>query len=227
MSGFSDIRLPDTVAQGVLRGDRSAFADAYRMLAQAVMNLAARMLKDRQLAEEVVQDAFIDLVEKSSQIRDADSIVPWVRRVAVNHCLMKLRSPWHARRTDTDAEQALDRVRTDQSMDWVENVPTLEQALATLNDDARTVVWLHDVEGYTHKEIGELMGKTASYSKSQLARAYEKLLAWQERTQLHTPESGVIEQNKIVKDEKDGQSRLGNIRPSCTTWRRTARCRDR
>ena len=55
-------------------------------------------------------------------------------------------------------------------------MPGLERALSTLAVESRAVLWLHDVEGYTHKEIGQLMGKTSSYSKSQLARAYQRLL---------------------------------------------------
>jgi RNA polymerase sigma-70 factor (ECF subfamily) len=51
----------------------------------------------------------------------------------------------------------------------------LERALDEVPDMARAVVWLHDVEGYTHAEIGRLMGRTASFSKSQLARAHERL----------------------------------------------------
>jgi RNA polymerase sigma-70 factor (ECF subfamily) len=51
----------------------------------------------------------------------------------------------------------------------------LERALARLGDTARAVVWLHDVEGYTHAEIGRLLGGTASFSKSQLARAHAHL----------------------------------------------------
>ena len=51
----------------------------------------------------------------------------------------------------------------------------LLEALEGLSDTARVVVWLHDVEGYTHGEIGELMGKTTSFSKSQLSRAHERL----------------------------------------------------
>jgi RNA polymerase sigma factor (sigma-70 family) len=54
----------------------------------------------------------------------------------------------------------------------------LETALQRLSDTARSVVWLHDVEGYTHEEIAEMMGKTTSFSKSQLARAHAKLRAW-------------------------------------------------
>ena len=51
----------------------------------------------------------------------------------------------------------------------------LERALARLGDTARAVVWLHDVEGYTHAEIGALFDATPSFSKSQLARAHERL----------------------------------------------------
>src|SRR2546427_18569 len=51
----------------------------------------------------------------------------------------------------------------------------LERALEQLSETSRSVVWLHDVEGYTHEEIGELMGKTVSFSKSQLARAHARL----------------------------------------------------
>jgi RNA polymerase sigma-70 factor (ECF subfamily) len=51
----------------------------------------------------------------------------------------------------------------------------LEKALASLSPVSRAVVWLHDVEGYTHNEIGRLMGKSGSFSKSQLARAHLRL----------------------------------------------------
>ena len=51
----------------------------------------------------------------------------------------------------------------------------LERALDALSDTARVVVWLHDVEGHTHREIGRMMGYTASFSKSQLARAHDRL----------------------------------------------------
>lgn len=54
----------------------------------------------------------------------------------------------------------------------------LEAALERLPETARAVVWLHDVEGYTHEEIGDMMGKTVSFSKSQLARAHARLRRW-------------------------------------------------
>jgi len=54
----------------------------------------------------------------------------------------------------------------------------LEAALERLSETSRAVVWLHDVEGYTHEEIGSMMGKTPSFSKSQLARAHARLRQW-------------------------------------------------
>lgn len=173
-------QLDPEIARGVLRGDRLALARAYESLAQNVLNLAMRILQNRGLAEEVLQDTFVDLVEKSHQIRDADRISAWVRSVATNHCLMKLRSPWLARRMDLDADEVMDTQRADglPAQTPGEFWPNIESALATLPASTRAVVWLHDVEGYTHKEIGQLMGKTTSFSKSQLARGYERLLAW-------------------------------------------------
>jgi RNA polymerase sigma-70 factor (ECF subfamily) len=64
-----------------------------------------------------------------------------------------------------------------------EDVPLrldLEAAMTRLPERTRAVVWLHDVEGYTHEEIAELMGMTTSFSKSQLARAHQKLRRWLE-----------------------------------------------
>ena len=64
----------------------------------------------------------------------------------------------------------------------------LDSALNSLPDVSRAVVWLHDVEGFTHKEIAEYMGKTESFSKSQLSRAYQRLRPMLESH--HVPQAG-------------------------------------
>lgn len=91
---------------------------------------------------------------------------------------MFLRSAWQARgQTLDDAWEEMNfsgeasargSLQLDQAMD-------LEAALGDLPAVSRVVVWLHDVEGYTHKEIAALLGRTESFSKSQLARAYQRL----------------------------------------------------
>ena len=129
MTGIVGIELEPNVAQGVMRGERAALAAAYEVMAQNVMNLSMRILQDRAMAEEVLQDTFVDLLEKWQQIEARDRIPAWIRTVATNHCLMKLRSPWMSRQVDVETEVVLDATSTSAS---TENWPTIEKALAGL-----------------------------------------------------------------------------------------------
>lgn len=173
MASFADIHLDSGIARGLKRGDRRAQAVAYRLMSPTIMGMAVRILQDEGLAQEVVQDTFVDLIDKASTLQDPEAVVGWVRRVAINHCYMRLRSPWHKRRAAEDAApEALDNASTDERQAGYRDI---ERALAALAPETRLVIWLHDVEGYTHQEIGELTGQTTSYSKSQLSRGYAKL----------------------------------------------------
>jgi RNA polymerase sigma-70 factor (ECF subfamily) len=173
MASFADIHLDSGIARGLKRGDRRAQAVAYRLLSPTIMGMAVRILQDEGLAQEVVQDTFVELIDKASTLKDPDAVVGWVRRVAVNHCYMRLRSPWHRRRSpEASAAEQQDHMSDDQRLEGYRDI---ERALAILPPQTRLVIWLHDVEGYTHREIGELTGQTASYSKSQLVRGYVKL----------------------------------------------------
>ncbi|HEU4616480.1 MAG TPA: RNA polymerase sigma factor [Gammaproteobacteria bacterium] len=153
-------------------GDRSAHARLYETFAPMVYTLARRILASTALAEDVLQETFVEVLRNVATCRGPLEFGPWVRRIAVNRCLMHLRSPWVARRASTDppetATASLDGRAADEQM-------MLERALAALSVTARAVVWLHDIEGYTHEEIGRLMGRTPSFSKSQLARAHDRL----------------------------------------------------
>ena len=171
MAGFSKVSLDADTARGLKRGNPVAQSEAYRLLAAPIMSMAQRILQDRGLAEEVVQDTFVSLLERAHTLRNAQAVVGWVRQTAVNHCLMRLRSPWQQRRT---ASEPFDEA--DQASPGSDDLYDLERALGRLGADTRMVVWLHDVEGYTHQEIGTLFNKTSSYSKSQLSRGYQKLL---------------------------------------------------
>ncbi len=170
MASFRDVELADASLAGVIAGDEDAFEVVYRALATPVMTLATRILQDAGLAQEVVQDTFLDLLQNAQGLREPAALIAWVRQVAVNHCLMRLRSPWHQRRAQTLVPEL-----EAPGAGLGESLPDIEHALAKLSPEARAVIWLHDVEGFTHKEIGSLMQRTSSYSKSQLSRGYAKL----------------------------------------------------
>ena len=153
-------------------GDRAAHALLYDAFAVMVFNVARRMLASRTLAEDVLQETFIEVIRKIGTYRGDAEFGFWVKRVAINKCLMHLRSGWASRRVDGDDFDMLQHESRD---DGTDDQVALQRALAELSDTARAVVWMHDVEGYTHKEIGRMMGRTASFSKSQLARAHDRL----------------------------------------------------
>jgi RNA polymerase sigma-70 factor (ECF subfamily) len=142
------------------------------MFGGMVFTLARRMLASKAAAEDVLQDTFIEVFRKIGAYRGEAELKFWVKRIAINKCLMQLRSGWMSRRCP-DGEDVLHSAPARTSP--LDEQIALERALDALPDTARVVVWLHDVEGHTHKEIGALMGYTASFSKSQLARAHERL----------------------------------------------------
>ena len=149
-----------------------------------VFTLARRMLGSASLAEDVVQDSFVDVIRKAGQYRGDGDIGGWIRRIAINKCLSHLRSPWARRRVHVSEDETLvDRARSGaesqtgaSGIDRVlERQSELESALRALTAMGRAVVWLHCVEGYTHQEIGRLMGRSPSFSKTQFARARDRL----------------------------------------------------
>ena len=185
MSAFSDSAVPAEVLARARAGEEAAHAQIYLAFERPVRTLARRLLAHRASAEDVAQDVFVDVLTRLHQFEGRGSFAGWVRTIVVTRCLMQLRSPWHRSRRwlsrvgdDGQAEDALDEVLA-ASLDAVKGdvaaAIDLERGLSQLGDTARTVVWLHDVEGYTHAEIGALYGASASFSKSQLARAHERL----------------------------------------------------
>lgn len=164
-----------------------AHAVLFRTFSPAVYTLAQRMLKQPALADEILQETFLEVLGKISDFNGNGPLAGWVRRIAVNKCLMHLRSAWsrhgvalEAGETAPGSGELADTGRPAGFAEQVQIRLDLSAALERLNDTSRMVVWLHDVEGFTHREIGELMGKTASFSKSQLARAHERLQGYLE-----------------------------------------------
>ncbi|NNF17774.1 MAG: RNA polymerase sigma factor [Gammaproteobacteria bacterium] len=171
MSGFFDQEIDEEVLSACRAGESGAQGRLYEVFAAPVFTLALRVTGSRALADEVVQDTFVEVLTKIHQYRGEAPIGAWIRRIAVNKGLGQLRSPWFRRGQElhTDVRQ--------QDVDHSVNLD-LETSLMRLSTMARAVLWLHDVEGYTHKEIGGFMGKTASFSKSQLSRAHQRLQNW-------------------------------------------------
>src|SRR5512137_1042082 len=177
MSAFLDSDLPPDAVSRARAGATDAQEMIYRAFQRPVRTLARRLVSRVAVAEELAQDVFIEVLQSLRQFDGRGSFAGWVRAITVRKCLMHLRSPWQRglRWVEALTDDDLGAVSATAEHEGTAAALDLERALAQLGDTARVVVWLHDVEGYTHAEIGALLGGTASLSKSQLARAHARL----------------------------------------------------
>ncbi len=178
MSKFADIEIDPAIVRRAARGDARAHEVLYRAFAAPVYSLVLRFTRVPAQAEDLTQETFIEIMRSIGGFRGEAAIGSWIRRIAVSKALMFLRSAWTAKGRPLDADWD-DTTAGDVAAHGVSARPDdaldLDAALASLPSISRAVVWLHDVEGFTHKEIAALMGKTESFSKSQLSRAYSRL----------------------------------------------------
>jgi len=179
---LGDIRIAGELLAAARAGEERARAQLYELVAPATFGLIRRLMGARAQAEDLFQDTLITMYERLSDYRGEAPFGAWVRRIAVSKCLMYLRSPWHRARLELTGgagewlDALTDPVGTAVGAGMAESLD-LERALARLSPTARAVVWLYEVEGYSHEEIGRAFGRTVSFSKSQLARAHRRLRA--------------------------------------------------
>jgi RNA polymerase sigma-70 factor (ECF subfamily) len=178
MSRFGDIQIDPAIIGRAARGEAKAHEIIYRAFSAPVYSIGLRFTSVPAQAEDLLQETFMEVIRSIDKYRGDAPIGCWIRRIAVSKALMFLRSAWHSRSQTLDDDwDELTPGRGDGH--GVSNHPDvaldLDSALASLPPLSRAVVWLHDVEGFTHKEIAGFMNKTESFSKSQLSRAYQRL----------------------------------------------------
>jgi RNA polymerase sigma-70 factor (ECF subfamily) len=177
-----DIAVAPEVLERARGGDERAQAAIYAAVAPATFALIRHVASSRCLAEDLFQETMMTMYQRLSAFRGEAPFGAWVRQIAMSKCLMYLRSPWHRARLHLGADGRMDAWWWESLMPptpgpQAENID-VERALASLTPTARAVVWLFEVEGYSHEEIAQSFGRSVSFSKSQLARAHRKLREW-------------------------------------------------
>jgi len=165
------------------QGDAAAFERIYRLHSRRVYALCLRMVGNTAEAEDMAQDAFMQLFRKIGTFRGESAFSTWLHRLAVNVVLMKLRKktlPVTSLEESTDPEDEANGPRREigapdllltGSIDRVH----LERAIEQLPPGYRQVFVLHDVQGFEHNEIAKLMECSIGNSKSQLHKARMRL----------------------------------------------------
>ena len=163
------------------KGDEAAFAALFELHKRRVYSLCLRMTSNTAEAEDLTQEAFLQLFRKISTFRGEAAFSTWLHRLAVNVVLMHLRKKGLqlVSLDETDDAQGepvkRDYGRDDQRLVGSVDRMGLTRAIEQLPPGYRTVFVLHDVEGYEHNEIAEIMGCSVGNSKSQLHKARLKL----------------------------------------------------
>jgi RNA polymerase sigma-70 factor (ECF subfamily) len=176
---LAEIRVAEGLIAGARTGEPDAQARIYALLAPGVFALICRIVANRAVAEDLFQDTMMTVFEQLDWYRGEAPLGAWAGRIALSRCLMFLRSPWHRARLSfgsaADVETFLPFGQVPEPNPEGLDV---ERALASLTPTARAVVWLYEVEGWSHEEIARSFGRSVSFSKSQLARAHQRLRAW-------------------------------------------------
>jgi RNA polymerase sigma-70 factor (ECF subfamily) len=162
------------LARSAAAGDSEAFERLYRQYYKRVYSLALRMLGNAMQAEDLTQEVFLQVYQKIGSFRGDSAFTTWLHRLTVNQVLMHFRKRGvKLERTaeegdfDNVVETPLQSTRRISIIDRL----ALDKAISQLPPGYRSAFVLHDVEGYEHEEIANMLGISVGTSKSQLHKA--------------------------------------------------------
>jgi RNA polymerase sigma factor (sigma-70 family) len=175
MQRLAEIEISADELAAARAGDVGARRALFDRVAPATLGIIRRIVRQKALADDLLQDTLIAMYEHLPDFRGEAPFGAWVRRIAVSRCLMAFRSPWHRARITLDAWMESGAVGPVEPEGRDAELIDLDRALARLPPLTRTVVWLFDVEGWSHEEIARAFDRSVSFSKSQLARGHARL----------------------------------------------------
>ena len=187
MQRLSEIQVSADELDAARAGDVAVRGALFQRIAPATLAIIRRLVAQRSMAEDLLQDTLITMFEHLDDYRGEAPFGVWVRSIAVSRCLMAFRSPWHRARVALESWTEESWAAPAESESRTSDLIDLDRALAGLSPVTRAVVWLYDVEGWSHDEIAKGFDRSVSFSKSQLARGHARL-----RDELQPPEQSGI-----------------------------------
>ena len=171
------IDVPAALLDRARRGEAAAFEQLYRDFERPVFTLALRLTGRREEAQDVLQDTMMKLLDRVAEFRGDSPFWGWLRQIAVNEALMLLRRRGKLVVEGAEFDESALSDNEQMLPPRAADAAILGRALAEMPGATRSVLWLYHAEGYTHEEIAAAMGKSLSFSKSQLARGTRRLRA--------------------------------------------------
>ena len=168
-SGRNQIISEADLIQGCINNDRRMQEELYRRFAPKMYAVCLRYAGNAEEAEDILQEGFIKIFKKISSFRSEGSFEGWIRRIFVNTSIEHFRRKIYLQPISEQEENTLEG----KSLSILDKLAERDiiQLVQQLSPGYRTVFNMYVVEGYTHKEIGEMLGISEGTSKSQLSRA--------------------------------------------------------
>jgi RNA polymerase sigma-70 factor (ECF subfamily) len=173
LSSIDRVSQPELIAR-VLSGDRIAARELYDAHAARVYRLAFRLTGDADLAREFTQDTFVRAFAQLPRFRGESALSTWLHRITVTVVANAMRKVKRFRERETELEDVHPIHAEGPGVDPVLR-DRLHRAIAALPEIYRTTLIMHDIEGYTHTEIAEVLGVAEGTCKSRLSQARAQL----------------------------------------------------
>lgn len=181
-TGFSQ-DIAQTTIELAQSGDSSAMEAIYILYANPCFSLAMRITANQEVAKDIVHNVFVKVMKNIHTFQHSGSFAGWVRQIAVNESISVLQK--NVKYSD---DIAFEDASYENATQWLEDKPNsrfetrwwetcndLHKLTQKLPEQARAVLFLHEIEGYSHKEISNFFGKSESFSKQSLARTMQLL----------------------------------------------------
>jgi len=159
----------DILLKGCRKGDRKSQEQLYHRFSAAMFGLCLQYASCREDAEDILQEGFIKVFDKLSQVKNPAAFPGWIRRVMINTALEKYRSEVVLQKVQSEIKEQTETI-TDNALEQL-SAEELITLIQKLTPKYRMVFNLYAIEGYNHKEISEMLGISEGTSKSNLSRA--------------------------------------------------------
>jgi RNA polymerase sigma factor (sigma-70 family) len=153
------------------KGDSKAQFMIYDQYSKAMYNLAYRILNNREDAEDLLQEAFVECFRNIDSFRFESTFGAWLKKIVVNRSINHIKK----KKIDLTLCETLPATIYEEEEDVVYETERIFKGIEMLPDGYRIILTLYLIEGYDHAEISQILGISESTSKSQYSRAKEKL----------------------------------------------------
>jgi RNA polymerase sigma factor (sigma-70 family) len=170
---MDDININEQLIERCKKGEVKAQFMLYKQYSKAMYNIAIRFLNNKMDAEDILQESFVTAFEKLSELTNTNAFGSWLKRIVINNCIS------HIRKNKLEFDDINSSVSTgyvdDSDEEFTIDPALVHEAVKALPPGGRSIVALHALEGYKHREIAEILGISESTSKTQYKRALDIL----------------------------------------------------